>query len=69
MICAAAIYGGTLHLLQALLSRFGITTRFVSMQELASIETVIGERTRVPAPDAEPGQQRAGDGELPKWWG
>lgn len=47
VICAAAIYGGTLHLLQALLSRFGITTRFVSMQELASIETVIGERTRV----------------------
>ena len=47
VICAAAIYGGTLHLLQALLSRFGITTRFVSMEELASIETVIGERTRV----------------------
>lgn len=47
VICAAAIYGGTLHLLQALLARFGITTRFVSMEELASIETVIGERTRV----------------------
>lgn len=47
VICAAAIYGGTLHLLQALLARFGITTRFVSMEELAAIEMVIGERTRV----------------------
>ena len=47
VVCAAAIYGGTLHLLQDLLSRFGIATRFVSMADLASVETAIGERTRV----------------------
>src|SRR3954469_25450350 len=47
VVCAAAIYGGTLHLLQDLLSRFGITTRFVSPQELASLERVIGDRTRI----------------------
>lgn len=47
VLCAAAIYGGTLHLLHDLLSRFGITTRFVSPEELASLEGVIGERTRV----------------------
>lgn len=47
VLCAAAIYGGTLHLLHDLLSRFGITTRFVSADELASLESVIGERTRV----------------------
>lgn len=47
VLCAAAIYGGTLHLLHDLLSRFGITTRFVSLEELASLGTVFGERTRV----------------------
>lgn len=47
VLCAAAIYGGTLHLLHDLLSRFGITNRFVSPPELASLETVIGPRTRV----------------------
>lgn len=47
VLCAAAIYGGTLHLLHDLLSRFGITTRFVSAAELASLDRVISERTRV----------------------
>jgi len=47
VICAAAIYGGTLHLLHDLLSRFGIRPRFVSPEELASLETVIGEHTRM----------------------
>ena len=49
VICAAAVYGGTLHLLHDLLSRFGITTRFASPQELASLESVIGDRTRLKA--------------------
>jgi cystathionine beta-lyase/cystathionine gamma-synthase len=47
VLCAAAIYGGTLHLLHDLLSRFGITTRFVSAEELTSLETVMSERTRM----------------------
>jgi cystathionine beta-lyase/cystathionine gamma-synthase len=47
VLCAAAIYGGTLHLLHDLLSRFGITTRFVSAAELASLDGVISERTRL----------------------
>ena len=47
VLCAAAIYGGTLHLLHDLLSRFGITTRFVSAAELAALDSVFGERTRV----------------------
>ncbi|MGC4085372.1 MAG: aminotransferase class I/II-fold pyridoxal phosphate-dependent enzyme [Vicinamibacterales bacterium] len=47
VICAAAIYGGTLHLLHDLLSRFGITTRFVSPAELAALDGVFGDRTRV----------------------
>ena len=35
VVCSAAIYGGTLHLLQDLLARFGVTPRFVSLDELA----------------------------------
>jgi O-acetylhomoserine/O-acetylserine sulfhydrylase-like pyridoxal-dependent enzyme len=29
VVCSAAIYGGTLHLLDDVLSRFGVTARFV----------------------------------------
>src|SRR5262245_33241125 len=32
VICGAAVYGGTFHLLHDLLSRFGVTTRFVSIE-------------------------------------
>jgi len=31
VVCSAAIYGGTLHLLDDLLSRFGVTTRFATL--------------------------------------
>jgi cystathionine beta-lyase/cystathionine gamma-synthase len=47
VICAAAIYGGTLHLLEDLLERFDIHTRFVSLQELADVDRVIGPATRI----------------------
>jgi cystathionine gamma-synthase/methionine-gamma-lyase len=47
VICSAAIYGGTLHLLQDLLAHFGITPRFISMDELANLERVFSDRTRL----------------------
>jgi cystathionine beta-lyase/cystathionine gamma-synthase len=47
IVCGAAIYGGTLHLLQDLLMKFAITARFVSVEALARPERVIGERTRI----------------------
>jgi cystathionine beta-lyase/cystathionine gamma-synthase len=47
VVCSAAIYGGTLHLLEDLLSRFGITPRFASLEELQAPERVIGDRTRI----------------------
>ena len=47
VVCAAAIYGGTLHLLHDLLSRFGITTRFVSLEELANLDRTLQPLTRV----------------------
>jgi cystathionine beta-lyase/cystathionine gamma-synthase len=47
IVCSAAIYGGTLHLLEDLLTKFGVTSRFVSLSDLAEPERVIGDRTRV----------------------
>ena len=38
IVCGAAIYGGTLHLLQDVLAHFGVTPRFVSLEELAALE-------------------------------
>jgi cystathionine beta-lyase/cystathionine gamma-synthase len=47
IVCGAAIYGGTLHLLTDLLAKFDITPRFVSIEALAQPEGLIGERTRI----------------------
>ena len=47
IVCSAAIYGGTLHLLQDVLARFGITPRFVSLEELATPERCLTDKTRI----------------------
>ena len=47
VICSAAIYGGTLHLLHDLLSSFGVIVRFVSLAELAQPDKVLGPKTRL----------------------
>ena len=47
VVCSAAIYGGTLHLLADFLPKFGISTRFVSLDALREPAQVIGERTRI----------------------
>ncbi len=47
VVCASAIYGGTFHLIERLLSRVGITSRFVSLEELAAPAAVIGPKTRL----------------------
>ena len=47
VICSAAIYGGTLHLLQDVLGRFGIAPRFVSLEQLANPDRVFTDRTRI----------------------
>jgi cystathionine beta-lyase/cystathionine gamma-synthase len=47
VVCSAAIYGGTLHLLADLLSRFGIAARFATIDELRQPECVIGDKTKV----------------------
>lgn len=47
VVCASAIYGGTFHLLEDVLPRFGVTRRFVSLEELAAPASVIGPKTRL----------------------
>ena len=47
VVCSAAIYGGTLHLLADFLPKFGVTTRFVSLEQLRRPADVIGDRTRI----------------------
>jgi cystathionine beta-lyase/cystathionine gamma-synthase len=47
VVCSAAIYGGTLHLLTDLLSGFGIRTRFATLDELREPAAVIGPETRL----------------------
>jgi cystathionine beta-lyase/cystathionine gamma-synthase len=47
VVCSAAIYGGTLHLLADLFPRYGIAARFATIEELAQPDRVLGDRTRV----------------------
>jgi cystathionine beta-lyase/cystathionine gamma-synthase len=47
VVCSAAVYGGTLHLLADLLSNFGIKSRFVSLEQLARPESMISKETKL----------------------
>jgi cystathionine beta-lyase/cystathionine gamma-synthase len=47
VVCSAAIYGGTFHLLEDFLPKLGIRTRFVSLAELGQPCRVIGAATRI----------------------
>jgi cystathionine beta-lyase/cystathionine gamma-synthase len=47
VVCAAAIYGGTLHVITEFLDRFGVVARFAALEELAAADRVIGPKTRV----------------------
>jgi cystathionine beta-lyase/cystathionine gamma-synthase len=47
VICSSAIYGGTLHVIADFLQRFGVGARFVPLEDLSTIDRVIGPRTRV----------------------
>jgi len=47
VVCGAAVYGGTVHLLKDLLSNFSVTPRFVTLDELRDPARLIGSRTRM----------------------
>jgi methionine-gamma-lyase len=47
VVCAAAIYGGTLRLLTDHLARFGVAARFVPQPDAQAVAAAIGPRTRL----------------------
>ena len=47
ILCSSAVYGGTLHLIADLLTKFGITARFASIEELRRPERLFSSATRV----------------------
>jgi cystathionine beta-lyase/cystathionine gamma-synthase len=47
IVCSAAIYGGTLHLISDLLAKFGITARFVSIDEFATLDRIVSDKTKL----------------------
>ena len=47
LVCSAAIYGGTFHLIADLLPRFGIRSRFVSLDELRDPARILTPATRL----------------------
>ena len=47
IVCSSAIYGGTLHLIADLLSKFGIRSRFASLDELAAIDAFLSPATKL----------------------
>jgi cystathionine beta-lyase/cystathionine gamma-synthase len=47
VVCSAAIYGGTLHLLGDVFAKLGVTSRFVRVDEFRAPERIVSDRTRV----------------------
>jgi cystathionine beta-lyase/cystathionine gamma-synthase len=47
IVCSAAIYGGTLHLLEDVLARFGVRARYASLEDLAKPESIFSDSTRL----------------------
>ncbi|HET7221323.1 MAG TPA: aminotransferase class I/II-fold pyridoxal phosphate-dependent enzyme [Vicinamibacterales bacterium] len=47
LVCSAAIYGGTFHLIADMLSKFGIRARFVSTEELRQPDTILSPATKL----------------------
>ncbi len=47
ILCCSAIYGGTFHIIEDLLPKLGITRRFISLDQLADVASVIGPNTKI----------------------
>lgn len=47
LLCSAAIYGGTFHLLNDVLTGLGIRVRFATLEEFADPGSLLGPQTRV----------------------
>src|SRR5215471_18377722 len=46
VIACDSIYGGTIKILTRVLGRFGVCSRFISLQEVENVAPLVGERTR-----------------------
>ncbi len=47
IICCSAIYGGTFHIIEDLLPKLGIARRFVPIDALADVASVVGPKTKI----------------------
>jgi len=47
IVCSAAIYGGTLHLIADLFPHYGILARFATLEEMKQPEKLLSDRTKV----------------------
>jgi cystathionine beta-lyase/cystathionine gamma-synthase len=47
IVCSAAVYGGTLHLLTEIFSKLGVQTRFERVEKFREPEKILTDRTRV----------------------
>src|SRR5688572_30448385 len=47
VVCSAAIYGGTLHLLTEIFARLGVVVRFARVEAFARPERLLSDRTRL----------------------
>ena len=47
IICCSAIYGGTFHIIEDLLPKLGIAHRFVPIEALANLSSVVGPKTKL----------------------
>jgi cystathionine beta-lyase/cystathionine gamma-synthase len=47
VVCGAASYGGTFHLIEHMLPRFGIERRFVSLEQLATPSAILRPQSKV----------------------
>ena len=47
VVCSAAIYGGTFHLIADMLPKFGVRPRFVSIDELRQPESIFSASTKL----------------------
>jgi cystathionine beta-lyase/cystathionine gamma-synthase len=47
VVCSAAVYGGTFHLLGDVFSKLGVATRFVRVEAFQQPEKILSDKTRV----------------------
>jgi methionine-gamma-lyase len=47
VIACDSIYGGTVKILTKILNRFGVRSRFITLDEIPNLAAIVGERTRV----------------------